>query len=408
MVSKEPIFSLDWAPDALIVTGLGGSVVHVNPRAEDLFGYRADELKDKPLELLIPEGLAGDAVESSPLQHASRPVVCAHRDGTRFPALVRWRPAPTGQGFIVFSVRDTERGKNARVAYLTHESQEVHGAHGARTGSDGGRIELVSLFAHDVRQSLQAVQLLCDTVRPSAPKAADAITEIVESVCRLLERCTRYADARTIEPLVEPCRLGELLGALGRELLPLAERKGLRLRVDRVDDVITTDPVLFREMLHNLLANAIRYTDAGRVDVRCHAGPGCVRVEIVDTGIGIPRDRIAAMMASAFDREDVEAADPSLDDTLARDLRAASLLASDATALAADDGAQRNRDGESGHGERAHGSVEGRGLGLAIVHQLAQLLNCALEVDSTLGRGSRFTVIAPRELDRRQRLERGR
>ena len=393
MVSNEPIFSLDWAPDALIVTGLGGFVVHINPRGEDLFGYRTDELRDKPLELLIPEGLAGEAIESSPLQHASRAVVCAHRDGTRFPALVRWRPAPTGQGgFVVFSVRDLERGEDPG------EPDET-------AAGEGGRIELVSLFAHDVRQSLQAVQYLCDSVRASAPREAAAITEIVDSVCRLLERCTRHSVGTTIQPFVETCPLGELLATLGRELMPLAERKGLRLLVDSTDDVIVTDPVLFREMLHNLLANAIRYTDAGRVDVRCHAGPADVRVEIVDTGVGIPRDRLASLGTSAADRQ--EAVDPSLEDTLTRDLRAASLLGAGSTPREGEALADAHHGGASAENAEGVGaSAEGRGLGLAIVHHLALLLDCSLEVDSTVGRGSRFTVIAPRQLDRRQRLDR--
>src|SRR5690606_41573418 len=80
MVSNEPTFLLDWAPDAVIVTRSDGSVAYVNPRAEDLFGYRSEELKDKPLELLIPEGLSGRALGTSPRPHLSRSVMAAHRD----------------------------------------------------------------------------------------------------------------------------------------------------------------------------------------------------------------------------------------------------------------------------------------------------------------------------------------
>src|SRR5690606_35466895 len=109
MVSNERVLSLDWAPDAIVVTGLDGSILHVNPRAEDLFGYRKEELAEKPLELVIPEGLASVTLESSPLQHVSRAVICAHRDGTRFPGTARWRPAPTGRSeLVVFSVRSLE------------------------------------------------------------------------------------------------------------------------------------------------------------------------------------------------------------------------------------------------------------------------------------------------------------
>lgn len=348
MVSNEPVFSLDWAPDAVIVTDLDGSMLHVNPRAEDLFGYRKDELIDKPLELLIPEGLWSAALESSPLQQASRIVVCAHRDGTRFRGTARWRPAPAGRGeFVVFSIRD-----------LDGEDEPV-GGDGTPAADEGGQVGLLALFAHDVRESLQAVQYVCDALRARAPAEAGTVAEIIGSVCRLLERVTAFSNAKAIEPHVEPCSLGELLGTLGRELRPLAERKGLRLSINGVEDAVATDPVLLRELLHNLLTNAIRYTDSGRVDVRCAASPAHVRVEIADTGAGIEHERLAAMRAGAADRS------PS------------------GTAEAAD----------------APETSEGRGLGLAIVQQLAQLLECTLEVESAPGRGSRFAVIVPRSLD---------
>lgn len=350
MVSNERVFSLDWAPDAIIVTDLDGSMLHINPRAEDLFGYRKDELIDKPLELLIPEGLWSAALESSPLQHVSRIVVCAHRDGTRFRGTARWRPAPAGRDeFVVFSIRDLDGG------------DEPDGRSGEPASDEDGQVGLLALFAHDVRESLQAVQYVCDALRERAPAEAGTVGEIVGSVGRLLERVTAFSNAKAIEPRVEPCRLGDLLGTLGRELRPLAERKGLRLSIAGVEDVVVTDPVLLRELLHNLLTNAIRYTDSGRVDVRCGADPAHVRVEIVDTGAGIGRERLAAMRAAEADRSGSGASEAAAAPDLA----------------------------------------ESRGLGLAIVHQLARLLDCTLEVDSAPGRGSRFAVIVPRSLDGR-------
>lgn len=329
MAANEPFFSLDWAPDAIVVTGLDGSVLHVNPRGEDIFGYRNDELTDKPLELLIPEGLTGAALERSPLQQVSRTVVCAHRDGTRFLGTARWRPAPAGRSdFVVFSIRD-----------LAGEERRPDEAAG---DEDDTRVELLSLFAHDVRESLQAVQHLCDSLRDSAPAEAATASEIVSSVGSLLDRLTRFGQANAIEPLLERCRLGELLGTLGRELIPLAERKGLRLLVEDIDYELTTDPVLFRELLHNLLTNAIRYTKTGRVDVRCRGSEDHVQVEIADTGVGIAPERLASLLAGP------------------------------------------------------KSSSRGSGLGLMIVRQLAQLLDCTIEVESIPGRGSCFTVVAPR------------
>src|SRR5690606_38781198 len=119
MVSNEPVFSFDWAPDAIIVTRPDGSVLHINSRAEDLFGYSRGELSDKPLELLVPEGLLQAASESLSMQHVSRAVVCAHRDGTRFRGAARWRPAPAGHGdYVVFAIRDFEGEASVGAAHL--------------------------------------------------------------------------------------------------------------------------------------------------------------------------------------------------------------------------------------------------------------------------------------------------
>lgn len=370
MVSNEPNFSVDWAPDAIVVTRSDGSVLHVNARAEDLFGYRKDELSDKPLELLIPEGLPSAGPESSPLQHVSRAVVCAHRDGTHFRGTARWRPAPAGHGdFVVFAIRD-----------LVGEVP----ADAARDAEESPRVELLSLFAHDVRESLQAVQYLCDALRDRAPVEAAAVSEITGSISTLLERLARRSGAEALEPLVEPCELDELLGALGRELMPLAERKGLRLSVHGDGDVIATDRVLLRELLHNLVANAIRYTDAGQVDVRCSAGTDHVRVEIIDTGVGIAPARLAAMLGP-----DGHGPGPGHDH-------------GHPDAEAVDDPSPP--DGAADDADRTS-NPHGAGLGLAIVHQLTRLLGCAIEVDSMPGRGSSFTVVVPRAIKARRRRE---
>lgn len=341
MPANAPIFSFDWAPDAIIVTRPDGSVLHINPRAEDLFGYRKDELSDKPLELLIPEGLASSPPRSSSLQHLSRTVTCAHRDGRRFPGRARWRPAPDGHGdYVVFAIRD-----------IDGEERPVE----AGAESIEPRIELLSLFAHDVRESLQAIQYLCDNLQSRAPMEATAITEVVGSICALLERLTRVSQTYALDPAVESCGLDEMLVALARELTPLATRKGLRLSVDGDALVVMTDPVLLRELLHNLIANAIRYTDTGCVDVRWRAGTDHVRVEIVDTGVGIAPARLRALLNGLGDPESSP--------------------------------------------DRHRTYTTGGGLGLSIVQRLARLLGCTLEVDSTPGRGSCFAVLVPRHID---------
>ncbi|HEX7082329.1 MAG TPA: HAMP domain-containing sensor histidine kinase [Gammaproteobacteria bacterium] len=337
MAAHDRVFPVDWSPDAIIVTAHDGAIVHANPRAEDLFGYASRELIDRPLGLLFPsrDGAGGLAAEArrAPLQQSSRLVACAHRDGTRFEALIKWRPAPEKAGaYLVFSLREVEAAA----------------APPPRTE----RVELLPLFVHDVRQSLQSIQFICDSIGESEPEAARTIGEIVSSLGRLLDRMSRMEEPGGAETVHERCRVGDLLQTLGRELEPLAVRKGVDLIVDDVSAEITTDPVLFREMLHNLVVNAIRYTDEGSVEVRCRAGSRQVRIEVRDTGVGMDPEEVEAVLG----RPDASALPPL-----------------------------------------------GPGLGLLLVRRLAGMLGCRLSVRSRRGKGSCFAVIAPQRAIPRRR-----
>ena len=120
---------------------------------------------------------------------------------------------------------------------------------------------------------------------------------------------------------------------------------------------VDTDPVLLERILRNLLANAVRYTPAGGVVVGARRRAGAVRVDVIDSGIGIAeRDR-----ARIFDEFVQLAAAP-----------------------------------------RPHAGGRGMGLGLAIVRRLATLCGHPVELASTPGRGSRFSITLPRTNLRRR------
>jgi signal transduction histidine kinase len=204
-----------------------------------------------------------------------------------------------------------------------------------------------SLFNHDVRQSLQAIQFLAETLEPSAPDTVAVISEIVTSVRRLLDTVLRLNDTGALGFTTERCALGSLLEGLRLELEPLARRKGLALEIRTTSMEIDTDPVLCRELLQNLVGNAIRYTREGGVRVDCRAGGAAVCIEVSDTGVGMSSAQLERFLAEP-------------------------------TALA-----------------RPSAAAGGTGLGLIIVKRLADLLGYRLEAASRLGHGSSFTVTIP-------------
>lgn len=338
MRGNASIFSLDWSPDAIIVTSIDRSIVHLNPRAESLFGYQREELIDRPLEMLLPEELAM-AVGEGPRQQSVRAVTGSHRDGTRFLAAVKWRPVPESAGdYLIFSIREES-------AHRPAEALQAHAGLG-----DESEPDLVSLFAHDVRQSLQAIQFICDSLMSREPESAGTISEIIGAIGRLLERMTKVERRAHMEPVIEECSVGAVLAALHRELRPVAEHKGLTLTVEGSSDRLATDPILFRELLHNLLSNAIRYTESGSVAARCRSDEAWLRIEITDTGVGMDPLELDALLE-----------------------------------------------------ERGGFSRDQPKLGLSIVRLLAERLGLSIEIESTPGKGSCFTVIAPRGGDGERR-----
>ena len=151
-------------------------------------------------------------------------------------------------------------------------------------------------------------------------------------------------DSGPSEMHVEDVALGPLLRRLRDEFAPSAEAKGLTLRVVPSSAVVRSDATYLRRILQNLIANAVRYTEAGRVVVGVRRSGGTARVEVLDTGPGIEEADLEAVFEEF------------------RRLRAAG---------------------------------EGMGLGLAIVERACGLLGHPLEVASEPGRGSRFAVGLP-------------
>ncbi|HUK03184.1 MAG TPA: hybrid sensor histidine kinase/response regulator, partial [Steroidobacteraceae bacterium] len=155
-------------------------------------------------------------------------------------------------------------------------------------------------------------------------------------------------ESGAVKPELRDFRIGTVLASIRREFAPVAESKGLELIVEPTEDSVRSDPALVEQILKNLVSNAVKYTRAGRVVVRCRHEDTALRIEIVDTGVGIP----AAQLAYIYD-EFYQVGVP------------------------------------------ANSSREGYGLGLSIVQRLVKLLNVRLEVISEVGKGSVFTLFLP-------------
>lgn len=209
--------------------------------------------------------------------------------------------------------------------------------------------------SHDLRQPLQTLTFIQKLLarEASSPASSSLIKKMDQAVNTMSGMLSAMLDINQIEAgvinfEVENLPVHELLQTMCTEFGYQVEAKSLELRLIRSSAVIRTDRRLFQQMIRNLLSNAIRYTDKGRISVGCRKRGDKLRIEIWDTGIGIAAAELPDIFGEYHKAITIG--------------RAAS---------------------------------EGRGLGLAIVQRLADLLDHRVQVCSELGRGSVFSVEVP-------------
>jgi len=244
---------------------------------------------------------------------------------------------------IAMDMTDLEKTRRE----LAHARDEAESANEAKS-------KLLAVASHDLRQPVQSMLLFSSAL--SAHIATEQGREMLHFLQHSLETLKSLLDSLldmsrldggAITPQPEDIALGDLLDQLNATYAPIAQRKGLGWHVTG-GSVVRSDPVLLGRILRNLVENAFRYTETGQVSVHaCVDGPQ-VRISVRDTGVGIPPDSLDRIFEEFHQVDD-------------------------------------------GRGAGRHGL----GLGLSIVRRLAHLLGHPVEVQSTVGDGSVFTVTVP-------------
>lgn len=230
---------------------------------------------------------------------------------------------------------------------VTVQRDEAERANRAKT-------QFLAAASHDLRQPTHALGMFVARLGqlPLESQAAEIVGYLGESVQSMQDLLDALLDVSrlesgTVKPRVQACSLQDMLHELQTAATPLAQERGLRLRIVPTQLWAETDPILLRRMVMNLVHNAIRYTRAGSVLVTCRpvdAGAS-VRIDVSDTGIGIAEELHQAVFKEFF-----QAANP----------------------------------------ERDRG--KGLGLGLNIVQRTATLLGHEVSLRSAPGCGSRFSL----------------
>ncbi len=265
-----------------------------------------------------------------------------------------WRQndaANRGVEGVVITFNDITRRKQAAAA-LEEAKQAAEAATLAKS-------RFLAAASHDLRQPLQTLALLQGLLARSVTgdKAHGLVVRLDETLGAMSGMLDTLLDLNQIEagvvqPAVQECPIGALLDRLRDEFSYHAHAKGLQLRVMPCSAVVRTDPQLLEQMLRNLVSNALKYTERGRVLLGCRRLPDALRIEVWDTGVGIPDTELQAVFDEYYQL----------------------------------DNAARERS-------------RGLGLGLSIVQRLGGLLGHPVRVRSRPGKGSVFTIEVARIRD---------
>jgi signal transduction histidine kinase/CheY-like chemotaxis protein len=213
----------------------------------------------------------------------------------------------------------------------------------------------IAVASHDLRQPLHALGLfvgqLKGHVRSSeghrlVERIDGAVVNMNELFAALLD--ISKLDAGVLVPNLTEFPIAHLLKRMDATFAAAARAKGLRLRVVSTRLFVRSDVVLLERILQNLVSNAVRFAANGGVVVGCRRRGGGLRLDVLDSGPGIPKER------------------------------------------------QRDVFGEFTQLDGPHQDRQrGLGLGLAIVDRLSRLLDHKIELTSTPGKGSRFSILVP-------------
>jgi Na+/proline symporter/CheY-like chemotaxis protein len=247
-----------------------------------------------------------------------------------------------------------ERRVRERTEELTLLNAALARAKGEADAANISKTKFLAAASHDILQPLNAARLYVTSLIERQGGRddrrlidnIDASLEAVEEIFGALLDMSRL-DTGVMRPEFSSFRIDEMMRQIEIEFAPLAAAKGLELKYVPCSLVVRSDRRLLRRLVQNLVSNAIKYTPAGRVLIGCRRRGERLRIDVYDTGVGIPESQ----------RRDIFIEFRRL--------------------------------------EQGARIARGLGLGLSIVERVARVLGSAIELNSTAAGGSHFAVAVP-------------
>ena len=356
------------ASDGIIITDSDARIILWNKGAEAVFGFKEEEVLGYPLELLMPvryrdaHRMGLDRFKVTGRSHIVGKTIemeGLRKDGTDFPLEISLASWSTGEGtFFTGVVRDITERKRAEEARLAKETAET---------ANSAKSNFVAKMSHELRTPLTAIIGFCNLLLQNKTgkidsQGRDIVERILVNAKDQLQLINSMLDLSKIEAgkldvETAPIDLNSVVQEVVRQFESRSNRDvAIVTSLPNRMSPVSTDVAKLKQVLINLVENALKFTDRGTVTVHVETGrfgSVPVRIDVIDTGAGIPADRLEEVF-EPFQQV----------------------------------GVGRNP------------SYGGTGLGLSICRQLCNLLGYSLQVRSRLGSGSTFSVVLEAESDR--------
>jgi PAS domain S-box-containing protein len=221
--------------------------------------------------------------------------------------------------------------------------------------ASAAKSRFLAAASHDLRQPLQSLILFTGVLKgyvqgQRGEQALKHLEHGLGTMKSLLDSLLDVSklDAGMVTPEITDVAISPLLDEIAASYAPIAAAKGVGWQVETCNEWVRSDWILLGRMMRNLVENAVRYTEAGHIRIACHRIEDRLRIEVGDSGIGIPPDHLDRVF-------------------------------------------------EEFHqvGNVARDRSQGLGLGLAIVRRISNLLGHRIEAVSKPGEGSTFSIEMP-------------
>lgn len=353
----------EFAPDAIVVIDHAGRLTRINAQTELLFGYSREELLGQPVEVLLPDRLAAQHVQhrkSYLTRPQARPMGAGlelygrRRDGSEFAVDILLSPVETqAERRVIAVVRDITEHKRSEqalrqsrdgLAELYHRLQDL----------DRLKSKFISDVSHELRTPIANLALYLDLIENGKPqKRKQYQTALREQIGRLTDLIEEISNLSRLEQDHLTAAFGNVdlnavVDLVVTEFQPRADLAGLTLVFNPAGEQMVVRAVAeqLRQVVTNLLTNAINYTLDGQISVSTGRDHDHFFLQVKDTGIGIQPADLQHVFERFYRGQGVS-------------------------------------------------HIPGSGLGLAAVERIVHLHSGTIEMESQTGEGSTFTVRLP-------------